>query len=145
LIAVGMLAGCAAQLPSGGPALTPTASIKPAVAVEAPSAGVAQSSVQQASVQKVSQPEPATDCRKLTGRILIRIEHLKDAKARHQASLLSRTLQSVATPVFGGTSYGIDPARDARQDRETIDAYNRRLAEKGCKPVDVEAELAKTD
>lgn len=135
-----LLAGCAAQLPAPPSAQT-VSSVRPAAAPNASPEAVKT----KAGDYALSQEEQSLDCRKLTGRIHIRIAHMRDAAKRGNVSLLSRGLQTVVTPVFGGTNYGLNPAVQARRDRAQIDAYNRLLVAKECKPVDVEAELAKPE
>jgi hypothetical protein len=37
-------------------------------------------------------------------------------------------MQSLATPIWGGTKEGLDPDGQYRRDRAMLDAYNRQLA-----------------
>jgi hypothetical protein len=45
--------------------------------------------------------------------------------------------------VLGGSTAGADRQAVYARERAKLDAYNRELAAKGCKTVDIEAELAK--
>lgn len=82
------------------------------------------------------------DCRTLTGRMAVRIMQLRDYENRHQASLVSRAIQSTTSPVFfGGSSAGLDPDGRYRRDRAQLVAYNGLLAEKQCANFDLDAEL----
>ncbi len=85
--------------------------------------------------------ELALDCKKLTGRTLVRILQIRDHELSSKSSFASRQLHQVAKPLFGGTSHGADPDADYRRDRALVEAYNRRLAEKGCKSFDLVKEL----
>ena len=91
-----LLAGCAAQLPAPPSAQT-VSSVRPAAAPNASPEAVKT----KAGDYALSQEEQSLDCRKLTGRIHIRIAHMRDAAKRGNVSLLSRGLQTVVTPVFG--------------------------------------------
>jgi hypothetical protein len=84
--------------------------------------------------------EIAMDCRKLRGRMQIRIIELK-TKDRHATTDVSRTAQQLVTPIFGGPQRATDPEGERVLDRARLDAYNKQLAAKGCKTVDIEAEL----
>ncbi|WP_156827495.1 hypothetical protein [Hyphomicrobium zavarzinii] len=81
------------------------------------------------------------DCRKLTGRMAVRIVQIRDFQTRRQTTALSRGIQSATTPVFGGTSVGADPDGRYARDRAQLEAYNKRLEEKKCPSFDLEAEL----
>jgi hypothetical protein len=43
--------------------------------------------------------------------------------------------------VLGTNTTGGDPTGQMRKDRAQLEAYNRRLAEKGCKSFNLDAEL----
>jgi hypothetical protein len=45
--------------------------------------------------------------------------------------------------VFGGSSAGADRDADYARERAKLEAYNRHLADKSCRTVDIEAELAR--
>lgn len=94
---------------------------------------------------QLSAQEFAYDCKKLTGVMQVRILQMRGYETREKTTSVSRTMQSISTPIFGGSKEGIDPDGQYRRDRAMLDAYNARLAEKGCKTFDVDAELHKTD
>lgn len=89
----------------------------------------------------LSPSELALNCRKLTGRTLVRILQIRDYELSRSSSVASQQIQKVVTPVFGGTQRGADPEAEYRRDRAMVEAYNRRLAEKGCKSFDLVKEL----
>jgi hypothetical protein len=90
---------------------------------------------------ELSPTELALDCKKLTGRMRLRILQLRTSADRHPTSEVSRTAQSMVTPFLGGSQYGADPAADQARDRAILEAYNRQLAAKSCRTIDLEAEL----
>ena len=57
----------------------------------------------------------------------------------------ARGVQSVTTPIFGGTTVGIDPDGQYAKDLAMLQAYNDLLAQKQCKTFDLEAELNRSD
>jgi hypothetical protein len=81
------------------------------------------------------------DCKKLTGRMAVRIVQIRDYRSRGQATLVARTIQSSTTTVLGGSLEGTDPDGRYARDRAQLEAYNRRLAEKDCPNFDLETAL----
>jgi hypothetical protein len=94
---------------------------------------------------QLSDEERKYDCKKLSGKMQVRILQMRGYDTRAKASSMARTTQAVATPIFGGTKEGLDPDGQYHKDRAMLEAYNRQLAEKKCKTFNIEAELAKTD
>ncbi len=85
--------------------------------------------------------ELALDCKKLTGRMAVRIVQIRDFASRSQSTSLSRGLQTAMKPAFGGLGEGADPGGRYARDRAMLEAYNQRLAEKNCANFDLDAEL----
>jgi hypothetical protein len=94
---------------------------------------------------QLSESEKKYDCKKLSGTMHVRILQIRDYDPSKKASAVARGIQSVSTPVFGGTTAGIDPDGQYRKDRAMLDAYNQQLAAKGCKTFDIDAELKSSD
>jgi len=94
---------------------------------------------------QLSADELKYDCRKLTGLMQIRILQIRGYDANKQASAAARNMQSIATPIWGGTKEGVDPDAQYRRDLAMLQAYNARLASKQCKTFDLTAELAVRD
>jgi len=128
--AVAGLCGCASSHMDDAPSLIPDS---------APSATTTAGGYQ------LSAQELAYDCKKLTGVMQVRILQIRDYESRSKSSSASRAMQSITTPIFGGTRQGMDPDGQYQRDRAMLDAYNARLAEKHCKTYDIDAELQKTD
>jgi hypothetical protein len=121
------LTGCAASGPSATSSL-----LTPVVAPAA-------------AAYTLSADELQLDCKKLAGRMQIRILEIRDYNERQQASLLSRALQSGASTVAGGSMSGTDPNGQYAKDRAMLEAYNAQLAAKNCKSYDLNAELKPKD
>lgn len=98
-------------------------------------------SVDEKGVYQMSAEELGYDCKKLTGRMQVRILQIRDYAVRQKTSGLSRGLQSLSSQTFGGTTAGADPDGQYHKDLAALQAYNRRLAEKKCRTFDLEAEL----
>ena len=94
---------------------------------------------------QLTDEEKKYDCKKLTGKMQVRILQMRGYDTHAKASSFARTAQAVTTPIFGGTKEGMDPDGQYRRDRAMLDAYNRELAAKKCKTFDIEAELKKID
>lgn len=85
--------------------------------------------------------EMELDCKKLTGRMAVRIVQVRDFQTRTQSTSLSRSIQTAVKPAYGGSGEGTDPDGRYARDRAMLDAYNQRLAEKNCANFDLNAEL----
>lgn len=93
---------------------------------------------------QLSAKEMGYGCSKLTGLIQVRVLQIRGYGPDHRGSLAARSVQSVATPIFGGTTMGLDPDGQYAKDVAMLQAYNRQLAAKGCKTFDLAAELKRT-
>ncbi|HSR80112.1 MAG TPA: hypothetical protein VLL28_04970, partial [Hyphomicrobiaceae bacterium] len=51
--------------------------------------------------------------------------------------------QKLSTPLYGGSNKGGDRQAIVARERAKLEAYNAELAAKGCKTVDIEAELSR--
>jgi hypothetical protein len=88
--------------------------------------------------------ELTMDCKKLTGVMQVTIGSLRGARTRSDSS--SSTGQSAhnnIAPLFGGSSALANRQATLARDRAKLDAYNKALASKNCKTVDIDAELAR--
>ncbi|MCL4766089.1 MAG: hypothetical protein KJZ80_07650 [Hyphomicrobiaceae bacterium] len=143
LMAVGALtAACAGAEPGGlAPGGPVAASQEDAAQPPAPATAAVTPGLQPDGSYVLSPSELALDCKKLTGRTLVRILQIRDYELSRKSSFASRQFQQVAKPLFGGTSHGADPDADYRRDRAVVEAYNRRLAERRCKSFDLVKEL----
>ncbi len=90
----------------------------------------------------LSEAEQKLDCKKISGIIHVSILQLRDAGERHRPSAVAKALQKVSSPIVAGASYGMDPDADQARMLARIEAFNARLAEKGCATFDLKAELA---
>jgi hypothetical protein len=106
-------------------------------------AGVTTGALQTSGYQ-LSEEELKFDCKKLTGLMQIRILQMRGHDSNKKASAAARGIQSLATPIFGGTKEGVDPDGQYRKDLAMLQAYNRQLGVKQCKTFDLDAELAAT-
>jgi len=106
-----------------------------------PSEGVTTGALQGSGYQ-LSEEELKFDCNKLTGTMQIRILQMRGYDTNKKTSTVARSLQSLTTPIFGGTKEGVDPDGQYVKDRAMLEAYNRQLGVKQCKTFDLDAELA---
>lgn len=129
------MAGCAVTtLPAGGPA--PLASkMKKPLRPDNETGRMASD-----GAYALSADELALNCRKLTGRMQVRILQVRGT-AVGEPSTVARTAQSTAVSVLGVSSSGLDRAAVRRRDLALLEAYNRRLDEKNCPTFDLAKEL----
>jgi hypothetical protein len=90
-----------------------------------------------------SADEKKLDCRKLTGSMQVMVSRIKDAPNRARPSGAAAAIQGAAAPILGGSTVGSDFEGELARERARLDAYNRLLAEKKCKTMDIQAELTK--
>lgn len=138
LLATGaLLSACAGADPGGLPSAPSAAAAEPVAAKPPP----VTPGLQPDGSYVLSPSELALSCRKLTGRTVVRILQIRDYELSRGSSVVSQHIQKAVKPVFGGTERGADPDTDYRRDRAVVEAYNRRLEEKGCKSFDLVKEL----
>ena len=99
--------------------------------------------VSDAGRYEMSATEKAMDCKRLTGSMQITILRLKDPVGRQDPSEISSSAEKMATPFYGSSGKTSDRGAVYARERAKLEAYNEELAAKGCKPVDIEAELAR--
>jgi hypothetical protein len=93
---------------------------------------------------EMSADEKAMDCKRLTGSMQITISRMRDTYGRMEPSAGAWAAQSAAAPVFGGSSLSANRERVHVRERAKLEAYNRELAMRNCKTLDIEAELARS-
>ncbi len=108
--------------------------------VSIPVAGEQAAPTQPAESYQLTAEEQGLDCKKLTGRMQVRILQERDYTYRRKASTASQTVQS-AVSTIGSSSRGLDPDAEHRKSVAQLEAYNARLAAKGCKTFDLAKEL----
>jgi hypothetical protein len=96
-----------------------------------------------AGAYQLSEKERKYDCKKLTGAMQVRILQIRDYDQRNRPTLAARGVQTVTTPIWGGTKEGMDPDGQHRRDLAMLEAYNGLLAQKNCRTFDLAAELKK--
>jgi hypothetical protein len=92
---------------------------------------------------EMSAAEKAMDCKRLTGSIQIGITRLRDPVGRQEPSTVSATAQKLSSPLYGSSSKSADRQGVYTRERAKLDAYNDELAAKGCKTIDIDAEIAR--
>ncbi len=90
---------------------------------------------------QLSESEKKLDCRRLTGSMQIIVSRLKVADSRPRPSATGQLMQKGAAIVGEDTS-SLNIDAEVRRERARLEAYNRQLAAKGCKTMNIEAELA---
>ncbi len=85
----------------------------------------------------------STDCRRLTGRMQVRILQIRDRR-NEKPSLVSRAIAWAMQP-FHGPSVASAEAGNTVADVRDLQTYNRALKARGCASFDLATELANTD
>ena len=89
----------------------------------------------------LTEEEKGLDCKRLTGRIQVRLLSLRGEEYKAQPSTVAQTMRT-ATSTAMGTDTAKNAAARAAADRPILDAYNKRLVELGCPSFDIGKELA---
>jgi hypothetical protein len=92
---------------------------------------------------ELSDLDKARDCKRTLGSMQISIARLKDPAFRVEPSAASSAMQSGSAALAGGSGRGGDRQTEYARERARLEAYNRLLASKNCKTLDIDAELAK--
>jgi hypothetical protein len=129
-----LLAACAAAMPGYSP---------PSFKEKSKFGQPQESGSVQGGRYEMSETEKNLDCKRTTGAMQIAIARLRDGHGRDAPSDTSTTLQTWLPWVFGGSSAGADRDADYARERAKLEAYNRHLASKNCRTVDIEAELTR--
>ncbi len=130
-----LLGACAAALPGYSP--PPLKELKTSKLISQSSGEMTDGSYE------LSQTEKERDCKRTLGSMQITITRLKDPGFRNEPSAVSSTIQSGSAALTGASGRGADRQAEYARERARLDAYNRLLASKNCKTVDIDAELAK--
>ena len=131
--AVGVLSACAAAVPG----YMPEGSRQSALTRLKSDPGTMGS----AGDYQLSGTEQALDCKRLNGSMQIIVSRLKASGDRPTPSAASQTLRGAAGAV-GIKNTSLDLPAELRRERARLEAYNRQLAAKGCKTMDIDAALA---
>jgi len=83
----------------------------------------------QTSGYQLSEEELKFDCKKLTGLMQIRILQVRGYDSNKKATAAARGIQSLATPIFGGTKEGVDPDGQYRKDLAMLQAFTNPVAQ----------------
>lgn len=154
IVAGAMLGGCStgsAEMAEPSPlAVVPAG--KAAAAASAPNTGLIRQDLLPQIGPKVkarsadaayqlTPEEQKLDCKKLTGKMQVRILQMRDQRERTLTSKASQLIQSAVVPVLGGSPHGANPGDDFKRDRAWLEAYNAQLAAKKCPAYDLDNEL----
>lgn len=88
----------------------------------------------------LNEEEKGAGCKRLTGRMKIRILQIKDHASRRQSSELARSLHTAQTQ-FGASGAGADADAEYRKALSMLEAYNGELQKRGCPTLDLAKEL----
>lgn len=92
---------------------------------------------------EMADQEKLMDCKRTAGAMMVTIERLKYKNSEVATSNLAVSANKAPTPYTRYSSKGLDRDAEYARDRARLDAYNEHLTAKGCKPIDIEAELAR--
>ena len=93
----------------------------------------------------LSTEELGYDCKKLAGRMQVRILDLRGYATREKTTMASRGLHTAGKMVFGGTNVGLNVDRQHAKDVAMLESFNQQLVAKDCRSYDLSAALAGTD
>jgi hypothetical protein len=92
---------------------------------------------------EMSPDELAMDCKRMTGSMKITISRLRDSAGRPGGSSLAESAHKTVPLIMQGSTAGADRQASLSRERAKLDAYNRQLAARNCKTLDIDAEMAR--
>ena len=130
---IALLGGCEAAMPGYEP---PSAKLQKIKAMAPKGGGFAED-----GSYFLTEQEKGLDCKNLAGSMKIKILQMRAADGRVKPTATASQMQQLSQTFEKGSSYGHNLDADLARDRRRLDALNARMAEKGCKTFDLEAEL----
>ena len=91
----------------------------------------------------MAEQEKLMDCKRTTGSMMVTMSRLKDRNNEVKTSDLAVIANKAPTPYIRHSTKGLDRDAEYTRDRARLEAYNEHLAAKGCRTVDIDAELAR--
>lgn len=119
------LGGCAAGALSQGYVGAETSAMTPAAG---PSEALAAA--------PASAEDAEADCKRLAGKVQLRLLEVRSGMSPEESSLLSRTMQS-AGAVLGGSTQGLVANTSLAREVAELDDANKQLAERNCRSFDI--------
>lgn len=116
----------------------------PAASGQSKSNSIKASQLEPGAPGSLGSEDLALDCRRMAGRMQIRILELRGASPVKGSSTAAQGLQSTAVSIFGGSRHGADAAGERTGDLAKLRAMNAHLIAKQCPHYDLDAELSKT-
>jgi Tfp pilus assembly protein PilX len=103
-------------------------------------------SVDAGGVYQLSAEEQGMDCKKLSGRVQVRLLQMRNMQGAAAPSGLAQDVKQAGSAAAGvllgkSSTFETDAGKRASGDRAMLAAYNKQLAAKGCKTYDIDAEL----
>lgn len=92
----------------------------------------------------LSAEESELDCKKLAGKVQLRILEVRSGMKPEEASSIAKALQSTEA-LFGGSTQGLNATAEHQRMVAQLAAYNKQLADKDCRSFDIAKALTSTD
>lgn len=90
----------------------------------------------------LSEADVGLNCKKMAGRMKIRLLELRGGGPSRKSSDLAQGMHSAVVPLFGGTQRGADASSDVSRDIAKLKAMNEIMTSRKCPHYDIDAELA---
>lgn len=129
-----MLAGCAAAIPGYTP---------PPFKEKSKHAQAMKSGEMEDGQYEMADQEKLMDCKRTTGSMMINISRLRLRSTEVGTSDVAVAANQTVKPFVRHSNKGLDRDAEYARDRARLEAYNRHLSAKGCRTVDIDAELAR--
>jgi hypothetical protein len=92
---------------------------------------------------EMADEEKAMDCKRTAGSMSITIERLRYRASEVGGSQFAIAANKAVSPLRKTSEKGLDRDAEYVRDRARLAAYNRHLASKGCRTIDIDAEIAR--
>lgn len=124
-LAAAGLGGCAAGALSQGYMGTDTSAIT-----------TAAGPLDTGAAQPADPEDAEAACKRLTGKVQLRLLEVRSGMSQEESSLLSRSIQGAGS-VIGGSTRGLDTNMSLAREVEELEAANKQLADRNCRSFDI--------
>ncbi len=90
----------------------------------------------EATAEPASAEDAEADCKRLAGKVQLRLLEVRSGMSPEESSIVSRSIQTAGTLV-GGSARGLGANPSLEREVADLEAANKQLAERNCRSFDI--------